>query len=84
MCPRLAPRSVRLADPLLGTFDTIAPLNAITSVETPSVTLPTRQPAVSARRRVAARLPASRQRSDVSDSQLVPSHPEPPTDILPV
>jgi hypothetical protein len=76
--PKLDPRTVTLADPLPALFTCIPPLAPPTSNDTANVTLPTPRPTLNTPRRLPdTPLPAC-PRTDVSDSQLVASHPVPP------
>ena len=77
--PSPAPCSVTLIPPVAATFARSTTLPALTSVDCPSVMLPTRLPAVSRLRPLPITLCPTSTRTDVSESHPVSSHPVSPS-----
>ena len=73
--PILAPCTVTLADPVAGRFVCLAALSEAKSTENTLVRLPTSNPVVNDVRKVPCTIWLAWHRIDVSDSQLVRSHP---------
>jgi hypothetical protein len=82
--PRLDPCTVTDADPVPAWFKRRVTLRLPASTEYTSDMLPTRSPAVTVKRRVPREPCPTRHRTDVSDSQPVPSHPVCPDLTIPV
>ena len=76
-CPKLAPCTVMLADPVPARLAPLAWLIALASIENERVRHPAWRPAVSSTRWLPATPPPTWHRTDVSDSHVDRSHPVP-------